>query len=1040
MDARQKSASRNDIHPLFQVVRNLLVSFTIAISVAACGGGAAPEPMSAAALPADSELNEPDEFFLFQDYAIKAANRYGGETKELGFTTNESVAAAISNAMFGAIENSSLVRDDPNYYYHWLGIPFSTLTTDIPFIDINAKRRSFPISRQHTCDTDSANPGTADIDRKSGTLDSGEDAFWFTFNYQNCKERGNKISYTGAVELLFVRERSEQINSVLLAYNDVTLLKGGRRYLVTGTIKIYYPTACGRDGERVHYLHIQDLETGESVFLENFIIGRYDRSDHPCDGYSSDSNYFHGRVYNSQYGAFRVSTPAPLGNNVTSYPKLQPYLSESADKTTQLGELSIKSLSDEISIGLSNSTYMSEDPKSTIPKNAALISISRAGQLQPDDIIHNIALFKSGSFLDLSDDDGDEMNNSWEELVGLDKTNPDDKDSDDDGDSRSSLLEFMTGGHPAKPGVRGSSIDRRLEVNTTHTKYLYGVIRVEMSLYSDNDDPFLSSSNIVLSANVGGTWEFNDGQCEVNETNELVCVAQVKSYNAQFRPSEDGHVTIDSYVSNSNHDLNVENNSVRNEVDYAATQYDFEVRTQAKSIISASDNGEQSISAQIINNFGKNSHGLELEIAIPDGITVKSVNATVDRVRVGSCTTTDTVACYFRELNLHEPLQLEVFFDFHGPDPVIFEWNVAQHLYEKVTSNNSAITQIIKAQNTSEIEQLIHNADDGDSIELPPGHYDGKLFLRNKSLNISGSTGPEPTWLYTFRDSSYSFVQPGSNTVIQNIRFMGPGTPIVFDSGDYLTVQNNHFVASNVLGEKTKTLIGSTYPSRAEHPARNAAYRFINNRLVGFGRVDKSPCDQLLTANGWRTTIVEGNLFDSVYCDNGIIGTNTQQSNQTASSHLLAFDRNTIVKSGTVLGYQMSAQYSAPFHLSLSNNIFYNIDKFVTDDSLAQLYLSTKSLTSLNNLVHLTNSGKVLGLLEEDPTSIWVDPKFSNDSVGDYSLQQHSPAVDSWMEPQHHSEVLRESDLFDFQPTITFTDGNFDGIVTPDIGAFELAL
>jgi len=1029
----------NSYHPTIQFLSRLAAALLL-VSLVACSDSADSDlDGPASALPSDSALAEPEDFFIFDDIAYKAASKYQGATTEKGFSSKESISAALTNSLFGAFGYHEDIHRDQSNYYNWLSVPWSSLTTDIPLLDVNADRRSLVGTGTKQCDS---NSGTAYIEREAGTLETGEDVFFYTFNYRNCKASNAESHFTGVVKVLFVRERNETINHLLVAYDDVTISKGGRSAAVTGVVRVLDPLACGPEGDRVHYLTVTDKNTGKSVFLENYSLGRYDREGQPCSGYSADANYFRGKIYNSEYGVFQVNTPEPLGDNIYSYPKQTPYQFPNDARTFSAGELEIISRTDELTVGLTNDHFVPDEQSLHVSSGAVQLAVADSTNLQNYELQFNRALFHWGSFLDLSDDDADGMNNSWENLVGLNSNDQTDSNDDEDADSRPAILEYQTGGDPLSGKIKGSSIDRRVEFEIRHSKYWNGDVTVLFTTQTDNYDPLLESSQTTFKFDVAGDWDGVDAHCEVSDENALMCESRSYQSGASFRPHADGVVTLQTGISNSEHDIDISNHQITHEIDFAKTQTDYELNASAESV--ARSTGEHTISAQVTNNFIYSYSPVVVEVSIPEGVTITKAEAGLNgATKYYNCDITDMIICSPTSLLGSKTFDVEITFTTESAEEVLFRWLVQSQPFEIIKDNNISTTRVIRAQPASELLPLFDAAQDGEEVTLPPGDFEGHIFIDRKSLTISGSTEGSPTRFHTFRDYDYSLTYFGDHTVIRNIEFIGPGTPIIYNNGDFLTITDNKFFPSTSSADANSLLVSSAYPRFHDPIVRDASYRFYNNEVHGFGKEEGSRCSKLLSALNWRAIFVEGNTFSRLECEEGLIaGSNDLEG---SGSVLMEFNNNTLYDVSTVFGLNFDSTNNLTNHFYVHNNIKHGVGTLL-DISPAAYYGSTEStFNTFNNLVlNADNSESESVELTNDHTTIWADPLFVNPASRQFFLKPDSPAIDqskSIANRGFYGSALIDAEKSHFvhQYLRSAQDGNYDGVSEADIGAVEFS-
>jgi len=268
------------------------------------------------------------------------------------------------------------------------------------------------------------------------------------------------------------------------------------------------------------------------------------------------------------------------------------------------------------------------------------------------------------------------------------------------------------------------------------------------------------------------------------------------------------------------------------------------------------------------------------------------------------------------------------------------------------------------------------------------------------------------------------------------------GSAISFEYGDFLTVADNVFEPDSAsVGDPTRYFRGNSgylIDSGLYGDSRNASFRFINNKVHKFGNEGKLKCSGLINVIGWREVYIEHNLFTNNSCPasffSGEYGFNPEYEENIYISNNTFVDVNrlygAVLHTGNIAGKNHTTYFV--------NNILVNVDSIIGDYTLDNYIGSNAFVYTENNLLFESERDKIVtdrmlvdGNGFQVSPDIIGDPQFDDIANGVYTLKASSPAIDAGTVPTAGDMGI----VYDGEPL--YLDGDLDGVITPDIGAFE---
>ncbi|MFK8027568.1 MAG: choice-of-anchor Q domain-containing protein, partial [Gammaproteobacteria bacterium] len=327
------------------------------------------------------------------------------------------------------------------------------------------------------------------------------------------------------------------------------------------------------------------------------------------------------------------------------------------------------------------------------------------------------------------------------------------------------------------------------------------------------------------------------------------------------------------------------------------------------------------------------------------------------------------------------------------------------------------------------IQEAIDAAINGDSVLVAPGTYAETLVI-NKQIEVRSRDGAAQTFISESPDQLSNTIPPAFVTFglqANNSRFVGFTL-----SGAGRDPQVSSFGTAIEVGVNTSSVV----------IAENI---FENNHGAQPGIVSSATAAEV---------ILERNIFRNNSCGDNAVGNNVgiavfsgpvRAINNVFYNNRNAIDRdcraliintfapasvynNTFYNNQTaIIYYRSSAAQNDPTSHIFRNNIISNNDNgFEVGGNTSELLNPVIE----NNIVH-GNTQNYIGLTDQTGTNsnLSADPNFANIQNNDFRLSTFSPAIDSG------NSLIAPSD--DFDNNSRPMDGNDDGMVAYDIGAFE---
>jgi hypothetical protein len=252
---------------------------------------------------------------------------------------------------------------------------------------------------------------------------------------------------------------SDFITHATISFNRLTTTVDGVDFVQSGTIEFedFTDIDLGREVANIVYTV---MGSGTMVRMDDMVI---ETQNHPGGSFSESIS---GRFYHSQYGHADIETLQTL--------------EYSADNTPIDGELMITG-------GNGSKARLEYTPETGF---AFVVELDADG----NDAYEDSASIHLGRLvfeenMDIADDDGDGMHNSWETFYGLDPQNPGDTNVDSDEDFVSNINEYLHGTSPQNDEEIPSYADVTLEWNKNNDEhYPAGQVHI-LRFEIDNNGP-----------------------------------------------------------------------------------------------------------------------------------------------------------------------------------------------------------------------------------------------------------------------------------------------------------------------------------------------------------------------------------------------------------------------------------------------------------------------------------------------------------------------------------------------------------------------
>ena len=978
-------------------------------------------------------IESPENFGPFSDYVNQAIISYNGwKTEEP--QTLESSQTFLNNALFGIERDNYDLSKESNTDLPWIGLTLDSLF-QAPLLQVRAQNNNMPLRGKHDCFYEGKN-GTVSVELEINDSSNDQELWQYTLDYDNCSYLQGD-SYTGKLHVEYMRNKQTGKHSkTYIGYDNITISGSKGQYEINGASKWLNSATCGLEGKKTFFVNIKNLSNGENVLYENYATALVANNDSLCESNFYKPNYFHGRILNSYLGVARVSTPTELLYSI-EVPKDGQW-----ESSEEPGKVTIEAGIDTVEFSLSKFDNKSDTYSKDYSKTAT-VKINHPSSGVVKEFTQLSTNFWQGGFSNLKDSDVDGMIDSWELLHGLNPFNPTDSQSDEDGDAVPAIMEYEFLGDPGASERTGQVLDRNIDMELVHgqtnSRDTIEIVinKAQQESYGANDSDY----TVTVVANTIGQWNFNGDECVQGATlssAECLFTESATSHTLFFTPAQDGLVEFSATTDVPENDIRPNNNSVVGTADFKFPQTNYKLSADEK--ITIETNQELTLRGSITQTLGDNTSPLQVTITHPPEVTIVETRPNENTFGKSCQINSDTssVVCAMN----YSSSSIDLTFAVSEPGVYEISWQLDPVDYEVELSDNAALTRLVVQNGVGELQALIDNALPGDTVTLPSGEYVGELSLRKKQLVLQGASGDTPTVLRTADRFDFGISEIGSNSIIRNIHFKVYGSAITFEYGDFLTVADNVFEPDNAsVGDPTRHFRGNSgllIDSGLYGDSRNASFRFINNKVQYFGGEGKLSCNGLINVIGWRDVYIEHNVFTNNSCPGSFFtgedGINTDYEENIYISNNTFVDVNRLY--GPVLhpGNTPGKNHTTYF----VNNILVNVDSIIDSSTLDSYIDSNVFVHTENNLLFESERDKIVtdrmiidGNATQLSPDLTGDPQFDDKENSVYTLKADSPAIDTGAMPSAGNMGV----VYDGEPL--YLDGNLDGVITPDIGAFE---
>lgn len=897
-----------------------------------------------------------------------------------------------------------------------------------------------PINYSNTVSTPDTSPSTS-VEEPSS---SSEPAI--IGETENCTEGGTRTTkttvydeLTGVIEIQFNQCREDDITQDgkviievlngrdsnfegIVYFKKLRISDSGSHTRISGRQHIK-EEEYGKKVDVVSDLVWIDLITEAQIKLEDF------KTTSSCTGcnYVSDATY-DGRVYHSDYGYLDVSTPEPL-NESNSY-----------SDNGFIGQLSFLSSSGQRFL----ITYDYEEVFKQSTVNHKLYSVrvqldsDSDGQFEQE-LVFPFELAFLFEIYDIADSDGDIMTDGWERLFGYSPSDDSDAALDSDSDGYTNLEEFLYGGNPLSDSVVPRVTDLSIElseyledVRGGQSQTIQVVVNNPNTVYGANNVTVIvtKSPNVEWDESYSGGWtKLNNNQ--VSRTIDFIRQDSGSGYSIKII-GEPGEYSISANVISQTADTNISNNqrSLSSSFDprisdIGLVAYNSSIQDIYKSYDAAVVGYEHSFRLSLTHWGPDDSLNTVFRMNLPEHVQTLSANFVVDNVSSGDCTVAEEIYCalgtiYSNGASYKGYIQINV----KGESEGIAEYtaSIISDSNDQSPEDNTLTKEMFVGQSLKPIQDQIDAAVEAIEIDLPAGMYVGGLNFLQKNVTLNGSDGPDKTVIRTVSPVSEleQLFYIGSDTTIRNIYFAGReavtySSPAINIRGENILIENNIFEhhGTNAVGiegwASNVNISGNTF----------------RNSNAGFG----SLC-HILVLSGPGPYRVENNLIHDTNCTAISMA---RPFNSPAESAVSTIINNTILNN--FAGIADSVMYETSSFQIINNIMAGNQTGIVVRDYRTDFYDDPYTLPDISNNLFFENqedisvSSNLEVVFSEDGTNIYSDPLFVDEAAHNFELSPESTAVDAG--------TNNDAPAYDLNGSLRPQDGNGDGVLQVDIGAFE---
>ena len=875
----------------------------------------------------------------------------------------------------------------------------------------------------------------------------------------------------------------------LIGLDGVTFTAGEHRLELLGAERQVSTSAprdldCVAERSRTSTLRVRAASTGESVLLDDLRLESYPGGD--CLAPSAARSAWtaaEGRLLHSRHGAVDVTFDEPLSH----YPGPSALESVSSphappeDTADDGGGLRLDGAIGS-HVEFAYRTVRPRGPAATPVRVAELLVV-------PDDLPaerfrFTEADFLAGAMADLDDADDDGLPDGWEREHGLDPLDAEDAGEDGDGDGATALEEYRSLSDPRTfehADDAGATVDESIALALTNTVDPDSGemrVRVDVSIaYAARGAPLEATSYSVTLRGDDVRWsEPLPAGCRALDAGAGVGAAGSSSTSAvrcrheyPYPPSDDAereHFAEPLFVEPSaDTALVVEarldgahgkradgtafertpEDNVREDELAVVLDPPRDFRVEAPALLHGNADETRTLVATVTQTEPAPPAPLELRVDVPAGIVVQGATLLADRApdEAPSCTVGADVVCTMDAVRHTDELRLELEYHAVGEGVHSMRLEAGTDAPERDAANDVAVTRIERVSSVAPLQALIDAAEDGDTVTLPPGRYDGTLDGRGLRIEVRGAAAPERTTLVSVDPNRPLLEHLGSRSHWRELELRSSGAPIVHRAEPNVTLAESLIAPVDGVAHAMDALVRTA-----------RGYRLRGNRIEGWGRGEGSVCTRLL--GNERGTDVHGS---PVYLEDNLVVDNDCETMLRAT--LPAGERAHYHASGnTIVGiprpFVLEAEESESpyafdgYEASFRNNIVVGADTPLEIDAAALGRSGAAAIVIASNLVgdgarpSLATSELLTHVaVEQERADLHADPSFVDAPSGDYRLAADSPAIDAGSTPEPYRWWWWFDQDASVQPTVDDSrvplDGDGDGRAEHDIGAFERA-